>query len=115
MATAFSPDGQAALRRALGPAPAPRGDIDGCYETGRAAAFVRGGGFREGRGGVALQFPDQLLQDAVAVAARLEAESGAEVSVLGDTTYGRWADNAGSPPPSNAGSPPSNAGCTPIA
>ncbi|XP_038039238.1 2-(3-amino-3-carboxypropyl)histidine synthase subunit 2 [Anas platyrhynchos] len=84
MATAFSPDGQAALRRALGPAPAPRGDIDGCYETGRAAAFVRGGGFRK----VALQFPDQLLQDAVAVAARLEAESGAEVSVLGDTTYG---------------------------
>ncbi|XP_040421176.1 2-(3-amino-3-carboxypropyl)histidine synthase subunit 2 [Cygnus olor] len=84
MATAFSTDGEAALRRALGPAPAPRGDIDGCYETGRAAAFVREGGFRK----VALQFPDELLPDAAAVAARLEAESGAEVSVLGDTTYG---------------------------
>nr|XP_047915235.1 2-(3-amino-3-carboxypropyl)histidine synthase subunit 2 [Anser cygnoides] len=84
MATAFSTDGEAALRRALGPAPASRGDIDGCYETGRAAAFVREGGFRK----VALQFPDELLPDAAAVAARLEAESGAEVSVLGDTTYG---------------------------
>ncbi|NWI68535.1 DPH2 synthase, partial [Todus mexicanus] len=37
---------------------------------------------------VALQFPDQLLADAAAVAARMEAETGAEMYVLGDTTYG---------------------------
>ncbi|KAM6080599.1 LOW QUALITY PROTEIN: 2-(3-amino-3-carboxypropyl)histidine synthase subunit 2 [Theristicus caerulescens] len=85
MATAFSSDGEAALRRELGPAAAaPRGDLDGFYEMGRAAAFVRGGGFRK----VALQFPDELLADAAAVAARLEAATGAEMYVLGDTTYG---------------------------
>lgn len=56
MATAFSSDGEAVLRRMLSPAaapPAPRGDLDGFYEMGRAAAFVRGGGFRKvsGAGG----------------------------------------------------------------
>ncbi|XP_062437396.1 2-(3-amino-3-carboxypropyl)histidine synthase subunit 2 [Rhea pennata] len=88
MATAFSSDGEAALRRALGPAAAaaaaPRGDLDGFYEMGRAAAFVRGGAFRK----VALQFPDELLADAAAVAARMEAATGAEMYILGDTTYG---------------------------
>ncbi|XP_067157192.1 2-(3-amino-3-carboxypropyl)histidine synthase subunit 2 isoform X2 [Apteryx mantelli] len=85
MATAFSSDGEAALRRAPGPvAAAPRGDLDGFYETDRAAAFVRGGAFRK----VALQFPDELLADAAAVAARMEAATGAEMYILGDTTYG---------------------------
>ncbi|NXT00488.1 DPH2 synthase, partial [Jacana jacana] len=87
MATAFSSDGEAALRRELGPAAAaaaPRGDLDGFYEMGRAAAFVLGGGFRK----VALQFPDELLADAAAVAARMEAATGAEMYILGDTTYG---------------------------
>ncbi|NXV13721.1 DPH2 synthase, partial [Cepphus grylle] len=85
MATAFSSDGEATLRRELGPATAaPRGDLDGFYEMGRAAAFVRGGGFRK----VALQFPDELLADAATVAARMEAATGAEMYVLGDTTYG---------------------------
>ncbi|XP_075615713.1 2-(3-amino-3-carboxypropyl)histidine synthase subunit 2 isoform X1 [Balearica regulorum gibbericeps] len=85
MATAFSSDGEAALRRELGPAAAaPREDLDGFYEMGRAAAFVQGGGFRK----VALQFPDELLADAAAVAARMEAATGADMYVLGDTTYG---------------------------
>ncbi|NXW55826.1 DPH2 synthase, partial [Eurystomus gularis] len=69
----------------LGPAAAePRADLDGFYEMGLAAAFVRGGRFRK----VALQFPDELLADAAAVAARMEAATGAEMYVLGDTTYG---------------------------
>ncbi|NXU52623.1 DPH2 synthase, partial [Turnix velox] len=84
MATAFSSNGEAALRRELGPVAAPHGDLDGFYEMERAAAFVRGGGFRK----VALQFPDELLADAAAVAARMEAATGAEMYVLGDTTYG---------------------------
>ncbi|NWW42751.1 DPH2 synthase, partial [Pedionomus torquatus] len=37
---------------------------------------------------VALQFPDELLADAAAVAARIEVATGAEMYVLGDTTYG---------------------------
>uniref|UniRef100_A0A8C5X4K1 2-(3-amino-3-carboxypropyl)histidine synthase subunit 2 n=1 Tax=Malurus cyaneus samueli TaxID=2593467 RepID=A0A8C5X4K1_9PASS len=86
MAAAFSSDGEAALRRELLPAgaAAPQADLDGFYEMGRAAAFVRDGGFRK----VALQFPDELLADAVEVAARIEAVTGAEMYVLGDTTYG---------------------------
>ncbi|XP_066411863.1 2-(3-amino-3-carboxypropyl)histidine synthase subunit 2 [Molothrus aeneus] len=86
MAAAFSSDGEAALRRELhtAAAAAPRSDLDGFYEMGRAAAFVRDGGFRK----VALQFPDELLADAVQVAGGLEAATGAEMFVLGDTTYG---------------------------
>ncbi|XP_054240412.1 2-(3-amino-3-carboxypropyl)histidine synthase subunit 2 [Indicator indicator] len=84
MATAFSSDGETALRRELGPVAAPRGDLDSFYEMGRAAAFVRDGGFRK----IALQFPDELLADAVSVATGMEAATGAEVYVLGDTTYG---------------------------
>lgn len=44
---------------------------------------------------VALQFPDELLADAVAVAAQMEAATGAEMYVLGDTTYGRWVRGRG--------------------
>lgn len=85
MAAAFSSDGEAVLRRTLDPAAAaPRGDKDEFYEVDRAAAFVRDGGFRK----VALQFPDALLADAAAVAARMEEVTGAEMYVLGDTTYG---------------------------
>ncbi|NXX77969.1 DPH2 synthase, partial [Urocolius indicus] len=61
-----------------------RRDLGGFYEMSRAAAFVREGGFRK----VALQFPDELLADAAAVAAGMEEASGARVYVLGDTTYG---------------------------
>lgn len=39
---------------------------------------------------VALQFPDQLLGDAGAVAARLEEVTGAKMFILGDTAYGRY-------------------------
>ncbi|NXF07457.1 DPH2 synthase, partial [Smithornis capensis] len=86
MAVAFSSDGVVALQRELrlAAAPAPRGDLEGFYEMGRATAFVRDGGFHK----VALQFPDELLADAAAVAARMEAATGAEMFVLGDTTYG---------------------------
>ncbi|NXO05363.1 DPH2 synthase, partial [Rhinopomastus cyanomelas] len=86
MAAAFSSSGEAALQRQLNPEAASpsRGDLDRFYEMGRAAAFVRGGGFRK----VALQFPDELLADAATVAARMEAATGAEMYILGDTTYG---------------------------
>ena len=38
---------------------------------------------------VALQFPDQLLCDSVAVTTTLAQESGRECVILGDTSYGR--------------------------
>lgn len=51
---------------------------------------------------VALQFPDELLADAAAVAARMEAATGAEMYILGDTTYGRSVRGRGECP----GGPP---------
>lgn len=49
MATAFSSDGEVALRRELraAVAAAPRKDLDAFYEMDRAAAFVRDGRFRK--------------------------------------------------------------------
>lgn len=38
---------------------------------------------------VALQFPDDLLVDSVAVAAEIERNSKASAFILGDTSYGR--------------------------
>ena len=48
---------------------------------------------------VALQFPDHLLVDSVAVAAILERESGKAVYILGDTSYGRYCYAAGAHDP----------------
>lgn len=39
---------------------------------------------------VALQFPDELLPDAVRVSAEIENETKAKTYILGDTSYGRW-------------------------
>ena len=38
---------------------------------------------------VALQFPDHLLKDSVNIASILSKESGQDVYILGDTSYGR--------------------------
>ncbi|KYO34850.1 diphthamide biosynthesis protein 2 [Alligator mississippiensis] len=87
MAAAFNSDGAEAIGRALpGPGergPARSGPLADFYELRRAAAFVRARGLRK----VALQFPDELLEDAAAVAARMEEATGAAMYVLGDTSY----------------------------
>lgn len=38
---------------------------------------------------VALQFPDELLADSAAVAAKMEEATGSKMYILGDTSYGR--------------------------
>ena len=68
--------------------------LESAYELDATAAWVRGGGYSR----VALQMPDELLGDAVAVAAALErrcndASDPAEgtpvrIFVLADTTFG---------------------------
>ena len=40
---------------------------------------------------VALQMPDELLKDAAAMVSRLRDESPADVVILADTSYGRYA------------------------
>ncbi|XP_075791903.1 LOW QUALITY PROTEIN: 2-(3-amino-3-carboxypropyl)histidine synthase subunit 2 [Pelodiscus sinensis] len=87
MATLFSSDGAGVVQRALplGPgARAPPAALAEFYELERAAAFVTASGFRR----VALQFPDELLADSAAVAAKMEEATGSKMYILGDTSYG---------------------------
>uniref|UniRef100_A0A2I2ZTC1 Diphthamide biosynthesis 2 n=1 Tax=Gorilla gorilla gorilla TaxID=9595 RepID=A0A2I2ZTC1_GORGO len=87
MESMFSSPAEAALQREAG-VPGlltPLPDLDRVYELERVAGFVRDLGCER----VALQFPDQLLGDAVAVAARLEETTGSKMFILGDTAYGR--------------------------
>ncbi|GJN28126.1 hypothetical protein PR202_gb16211 [Eleusine coracana subsp. coracana] len=60
-------------------------DLDSRYEVSRTAAFLRGRAYTR----VALQFPDEMLQDAAAVARALRREvgSGVKVFVMADTAY----------------------------
>ncbi|XP_004614340.1 2-(3-amino-3-carboxypropyl)histidine synthase subunit 2 [Sorex araneus] len=86
MESTFSSPAEAALQREAG-AGGPRTpleDLSRVYELERIAEFVQGLGCQR----VALQFPDQLLGDAGAVAARLEEITGSKMFILGDTTYG---------------------------
>lgn len=86
METTFSSPAEAALQREAG-APGvltPIADLDRVYELERVVGFVRDLGSQR----VALQFPDHLLGDAGAVAARLEEATGSKMFILGDTAYG---------------------------
>ncbi|KAB0405703.1 hypothetical protein E2I00_015755 [Balaenoptera physalus] len=86
MESTFSSPAEAALQREAGAGGlrTPLGDLDRVYELERVVGFVRDLGCQR----VALQFPDQLLGDAGAVAARLEEATGSKVFILGDTAYG---------------------------
>ncbi|XP_008568617.1 PREDICTED: diphthamide biosynthesis protein 2 isoform X2 [Galeopterus variegatus] len=86
MESTFSSPAEAALQREAG-VPGlrtPLADLDRVYELERVVGFVRDLGCQR----VALQFPDQLLGDAGAVAARLEETAGSKMFILGDTAYG---------------------------
>ncbi|XP_068223479.1 2-(3-amino-3-carboxypropyl)histidine synthase subunit 2 isoform X2 [Palaemon carinicauda] len=55
-----------------------------CYELSRCVTWIKAGGFKK----VCLQFPDELLADAPAVARALTIRLSQNVYILGDTTYG---------------------------
>ncbi|XP_006886620.1 PREDICTED: diphthamide biosynthesis protein 2 [Elephantulus edwardii] len=86
MESAFSSPAEATLQREAGAAAllTPLEDLDRVYELERVVEFVRNHECQR----VALQFPDQHLGDAGAVAARLEEITGAKMFILGDTAYG---------------------------
>uniref|UniRef100_A0A8C0GFR8 2-(3-amino-3-carboxypropyl)histidine synthase subunit 2 n=1 Tax=Chelonoidis abingdonii TaxID=106734 RepID=A0A8C0GFR8_CHEAB len=88
MATLFSNSGAEVIQRAL-PAKessgrTPTEALNEFYELERAAAFVIASKFQR----VALQFPDELLVDSAAVAAKMEEATGSKMYILGDTSYG---------------------------
>ncbi|XP_077006070.1 2-(3-amino-3-carboxypropyl)histidine synthase subunit 2 [Tamandua tetradactyla] len=86
MESTFSSPAEAALQREAGAAGllTPLADLDQVYELERVVEFVRALECQR----VALQFPDQLLGDAGAVATRLEKITGSKMFILGDTAYG---------------------------
>ncbi|MCI4377642.1 hypothetical protein PGIGA_G00205710 [Pangasianodon gigas] len=59
-------------------------DLQELYQLSETCSFITSNNFKK----VALQFPDELLVDSVAVSAALERETEAKTYILGDTTYG---------------------------
>lgn len=59
-------------------------DLDELYQIHETCDFITKHHFEK----VALQFPDHLLVDAVAVAAKIEKHTKAKAYILGDTSYG---------------------------
>ncbi|KAK8771066.1 hypothetical protein V5799_025684 [Amblyomma americanum] len=94
MALAFSSSDHAAIGRTVdvsADAVNPTGDgheLEFKYEVQRCIAWICENGYRK----VALQFPDEMLADAVKVTLALERGGvEAQLFILGDTSYGRCA------------------------
>ncbi|KAG0730149.1 2-(3-amino-3-carboxypropyl)histidine synthase subunit 2 [Chionoecetes opilio] len=84
--SAFTNTGSAVVQRQVVEG-VPRGDsftLEQMYEVTRCVAWVRQGDYHK----VCLQFPDELLGDAAAVAEAMTCQLGQPVYILGDTTYG---------------------------
>ncbi|XP_043554955.1 2-(3-amino-3-carboxypropyl)histidine synthase subunit 2 isoform X1 [Chiloscyllium plagiosum] len=87
MTTTFSDDGSKAIQRSTDVSEKNRTcskEIDVVYEIEKTCSFITDNGFKK----VALQFPDELLIDAVAVMLKLEKNTTAKLFILGDTSYG---------------------------
>lgn len=59
--------------------------LEDVYELERVISWIKGLLVSK----VALQFPDQLLKDAPEIALKVGNASKSEISILGDTSYGR--------------------------
>ncbi|XP_026875167.2 2-(3-amino-3-carboxypropyl)histidine synthase subunit 2 [Electrophorus electricus] len=62
----------------------PGADMDHIYQISETCRFITSQGYKK----VALQFPDELLVDSIAVSAAVEQEANVKTYVLGDTSYG---------------------------
>lgn len=61
------------------------GTLEEIYDISRIILWIKELDVKK----IALQFPDELLNDAPDVALKIELSSNIEVHILGDTTYGR--------------------------
>ncbi|XP_077548866.1 diphthamide biosynthesis 2 [Haemaphysalis longicornis] len=89
MAVAFSSSDQAAIDRTVelpfgNAAPTEESQLDFRYEIQRCISWIRENSYRK----VALQFPDEMLVDCVAVTLKIQAAVEGVVFILGDTSYG---------------------------
>uniref|UniRef100_W5KIG8 2-(3-amino-3-carboxypropyl)histidine synthase subunit 2 n=1 Tax=Astyanax mexicanus TaxID=7994 RepID=W5KIG8_ASTMX len=88
MTEAFSSNSEAVLQRTVDVASTESDhqarDLEGLYQISDTCHFIQSKGFKK----VALQFPDELLVDAVGVSAAIEKETNVKTYILGDTSYG---------------------------
>ncbi|KAJ8010677.1 hypothetical protein DPEC_G00077610 [Dallia pectoralis] len=87
MSDAFSSNSELVLKRVLDVTTernVPSGNLEERYQIKDTCNFIKSHQFMK----VALQFPDELLVDSVAVAAEMEKETKAKLYILGDTSYG---------------------------
>ncbi|XP_071341864.1 2-(3-amino-3-carboxypropyl)histidine synthase subunit 2 [Trachinotus anak] len=87
MADAFSSSSETVIQRVVGVtvnSNTPPEKLEELYQIKKTCDFISQHQFQK----VALQFPDELLVDSVAVAAEIERHSNAKPFILGDTSYG---------------------------
>ncbi|XP_034021332.1 2-(3-amino-3-carboxypropyl)histidine synthase subunit 2 [Thalassophryne amazonica] len=87
MAHAFSSSSEAVIQRVVQvpmKTNSPLEELEKLYHIDATCDFVTQHQFEK----VALQFPDELLVDSIAIAAELESKTKAKVFILGDTSYG---------------------------
>ncbi|XP_038580519.1 2-(3-amino-3-carboxypropyl)histidine synthase subunit 2 isoform X2 [Micropterus salmoides] len=87
MADAFSSSSETVIQRVIDvtvKANTPLEKLEELYQIKKTCDFIRERQFEK----VALQFPDELLGDSVAVSAEIERNSNVKSFILGDTSYG---------------------------
>ncbi|XP_053714384.1 2-(3-amino-3-carboxypropyl)histidine synthase subunit 2 [Synchiropus splendidus] len=87
MADAFSSSSENVIQRQVDvreTSRTPQGNLEDLYQIKETCDFITHNQFQK----VALQFPDGLLQDSVAVTAEIERNCDSKVFILGDTSYG---------------------------
>ncbi|XP_041817148.1 2-(3-amino-3-carboxypropyl)histidine synthase subunit 2 [Chelmon rostratus] len=87
MADAFSSSSETVIQRAVDvtvKTNTPLEKLEELYQIKKTCDFINERQFEK----VALQFPDELLVDSVAVAVEIERNSNAKPFILGDTSYG---------------------------
>ncbi|TWW71389.1 2-(3-amino-3-carboxypropyl)histidine synthase subunit 2 [Takifugu flavidus] len=87
MSDAFSSSSESVIQRVVDVTPKTNTPVDKLqelYQIQETCEFVNKRQF----GKVALQFPDELLGDSVAVAQQIEENTNAKTYILGDTSYG---------------------------
>ncbi|KAA0723521.1 2-(3-amino-3-carboxypropyl)histidine synthase subunit 2 [Triplophysa tibetana] len=88
MTDAFSSNSEAVINRTVNVSTTTTdyqaGSLAERYEITETCRFVTINNFKK----VALQFPDDLLSDAIQISAEVEKETNAKTFILGDTSYG---------------------------
>ncbi|KAI7900874.1 diphthamide biosynthesis protein 2 [Cokeromyces recurvatus] len=83
-ATNFADDGKDVIQRTIETKSEKHDQINELYEIDRTVQHIIKGGFKR----IALQFPDEYLADAAAVAEILRNHTNQQIFVLADTSYG---------------------------